>query len=737
MLRSLPCFITLFLLLCLQVGLFAQIITVRDFENKAPISNVHVYNDSRSQLKVSDQQGRVDISDFAAYEDILFQHVSYEFTFSNKEKLRAAGDQVYLDFNALPEVILSANRNQGVAQRQVPEQVSTLTQKNVWRQNPQTSADLVAKAPGVFLQKSQMGGGSINLRGMEANRVLLVVDGVRMNNAIYRTGHLQNAITVDPLALERAEIVHGPSSLLYGSDALGGVVHFYTKSPKPDQDFEINTQFKKSTANNETSLHTDFSFALGPFATLISVSFLDFDDLKMGRDRSHGFSRWGVVDRYSSNTRHKYEKYSQKNNQPDIQKNTAYSQIDVLQKLLWTVSSNQYLLLNFQYSQSSDIPRFDKLTEHKGDSLKFATWFYGPQKRLMTTLKWDYQTTHALQKIADQITLNTAYQRILESRINRKFESLTRNTQEETVQVTSLNIDVTKALQGGQSSMLSYGFEAVYNRVKSEAFRDELRVLPEGKIHVAQRTDALTRYPDRGSDYTTLGLYALYMQRVTSANRFNLGLRFTHNFLSSIWSEDRFGGLLIEGKESAYVSNSTLSFSLSYLLTPLRDWKFSFLLSTGFRFPNVDDIGKIREKNGKLLVPNVDIKPEKSYNFELGLSHHNKDLGLGVSTYLYSNTVLDYISREAFTLPGGQDQWNYQGEKLDLVANQNIDFAQLFGSSSQFILGLGRYLKLSGQATYTYGVKGNGDLLPSIPPFFSKLTFDVEAGRAQASLFVD
>ena len=90
----------------------------------------------------------------------------------------------------------------------------------------------MAAVPGIKVQKSQFGGGSPVLRGMESNRVLLVVDGVRMNNAIYRKGHLQNSITVSPNQLDRTEIIFGPSSVVYGSDALGGVIHYYTKHQK-------------------------------------------------------------------------------------------------------------------------------------------------------------------------------------------------------------------------------------------------------------------------------------------------------------------------------------------------------------------------------------------------------------------------------------------------------------------------------------------------------------------------
>ena len=69
------------------------------------------------------------------------------------------------------------------------------------------------------------------IRGFSANSVLIVVDGVRMNNAIYRGGNLQNVISIDPLSLENTEVLFGPGSVMYGSDALGGVMQFRTKTP--------------------------------------------------------------------------------------------------------------------------------------------------------------------------------------------------------------------------------------------------------------------------------------------------------------------------------------------------------------------------------------------------------------------------------------------------------------------------------------------------------------------------
>ena len=93
------------------------------------------------------------------------------------------------------------------------------------------TADAIIESGKLFVQKSQQGGGSPVIRGFEASRILTVVDGVRMNNAIYRAGHLQNITTVDNMVLDRIEILYGPSSTLFGSDALGGVISLTTKNP--------------------------------------------------------------------------------------------------------------------------------------------------------------------------------------------------------------------------------------------------------------------------------------------------------------------------------------------------------------------------------------------------------------------------------------------------------------------------------------------------------------------------
>jgi hemoglobin/transferrin/lactoferrin receptor protein len=104
----------------------------------------------------------------------------------------------------LLKVVVSANKDPEVL-RTVNQQVQIIKTEDLQQLQAQSTAEVLSNMGNVFVQKSQMGGGSPVLRGFEASRILLVVDGVRMNNLIYRSGHLQNAITMDNNSLERAQ----------------------------------------------------------------------------------------------------------------------------------------------------------------------------------------------------------------------------------------------------------------------------------------------------------------------------------------------------------------------------------------------------------------------------------------------------------------------------------------------------------------------------------------------------
>ena len=283
----------------------AQVCIIVDKDSQFPIQNVQVNNEDKSKRVVSDKNGEVDLSTFSEMELLTFTHISYvEFELLKKQLIK---DEtiVYLQFKSelLSEVFLSATKGKEDISR-IAEQTAVFSYKDIQNATPQTSADMLANIPGVKVQKTQFGGGSPVLRGMEANRILLVIDGVRMNNAIYRKGHLQNSITVAPSSLDRTEVIFGPSSVIYGSDALGGVIHYYTRKPVISEKPVVNTEFlsRFSTVNQEIALQAGIELQMKKFASYTSISYSKFGDLKMGKNRKHGFDEWGLQYEYSNNT---------------------------------------------------------------------------------------------------------------------------------------------------------------------------------------------------------------------------------------------------------------------------------------------------------------------------------------------------------------------------------------------------------------------------------------------------
>ncbi len=218
-----------FILFLIPFLSFAQEVKVVDKETGKPINNVTVFSEKLYFNSSTNSKGIVDISPVKAQDILIFSHISYALKSLEKATIKNEKFTVYLTKQSeqLDEVVLSVFKGDAKTNR-VAERVAVLTSKDVEKLSPQTSADLLAAIPGIKVQKSQMGGGSPVIRGMESNRVLLVIDGVRMNNAIYRKGHLQNAITVAPNQLDKTEIVFGPSSVIYGSD--NGIKNFCKRS---------------------------------------------------------------------------------------------------------------------------------------------------------------------------------------------------------------------------------------------------------------------------------------------------------------------------------------------------------------------------------------------------------------------------------------------------------------------------------------------------------------------------
>ena len=703
----------------------SQKITVLDSTNGRPIPAVLVYDLDRSERKVSNRNGTIDLNVFKNSDSIVFTHIVFQRKVISYNSIKN-NDEIILSPKALGlnEVVLSVSRNrQNIAT--LSRRVSVIDRRTTNLDNPRTSAEMLYHGGGIHIQKSQGGGGSPVIRGFEANRVLLVVDGVRMNNAIYRSGHIHNSISIDANSLERTEVIFGPSSVGYGSDAIGGVIHFYTKTPKLENDkvFDFKQSISYNTRDKSMIRNSSIEISKKSWASYTSYSNSFFGDIFMGKTRNHGYSDWGLVNYYSKNMNGNFFENQSINNNPNLQRNTSYKQKDLIQKFNFKLSENARLFLNFQFSESSNINRFDKLSEKNNlGNLKYAEWYYGPQKRSFISSK----LTFSGKKFFDRVDMIFAYQKIDETRNKRKFGSTLLNMQDEDLNVYSFNSDFFKRIDRQKS--IAYGFEITNNQLESNGY--------QSSINSNDLISSISRYPNDGSSYKSLAGYFNYRKFLNRTTNYDLGLRISRININANWDynffdseyENKYDTIFFQQFNGLEISNSSLTGSLG-IAHRMNDFnKISLNLSSGFRSPNIDDIGKIRENSGILNVPNMDLKPEYVYTLDFGWSKFNKNFRTNFNVYY---TILNgSIGRDFYN--GEGNRVLYDEEYVQTMANFNLGSSNIYGGNFDFKTKIISNILLDGSATYTKGSVQRDILpMPSIPPFFGNIKLKLLNEKSQ------
>ncbi|MGB0315732.1 MAG: TonB-dependent receptor [Flavobacteriaceae bacterium] len=715
-------------LFLMPLWMLSQEILILDGVTGFPLEGVALFNSEKTKAIITNQEGKAPLSVFSEGDSLNIQFYGFEtlkIFLGTQEFKNGVSMALEPKDQTLEEVILSVGRN-AVTRKQIAEKVAVIDAQTIELQRPSTGADLVGLSPGVRIQKSQGGGGSPIIRGFEANRILMVVDGVRMNNAIYRSGHLQNAITVNPNTVERVEVIYGSSSVAYGSDALGGVIHYYTKSPlinsKEKSRSSFSSDFSSANLGTVNSFSTELSF--NKWASLTSISYSNFGDIRMGTRRAHGYANWGLTPFYSENSRSAYQANPTLNENPNIQKNTAYNQLDLFQKFLVKLNDENQLVFNFQYSNSSDIPRYDKLIEQRSGTLRYAEWFYGPQKRILIApqLKLFPQ-----KRFMNSGRITFAYQNIDESRNSRAFESFIRKIQKENVQVWSLNGDFEFELN--QKHSFSYGFEGTFNKVRSFAFGKELVVQQNEVVALKPSTPFPTRYPSKGSTYDSFASFVNWIWDLNNELTVNFGMRFTNTNLEARWKEYYNINALLE---AVNLDALALTQTLALTYRPTEKIQWNLILSNGFRNPNIDDVGKIRENNGILVVPNPFLYPEYAYNFELGIKRYFDQSKNYLSLRGFSTLISRHIGRSSYiifsdTTTPDQATIRYNGEEVETYANNNLGNRYLYGGSLDGYYSLNTFLSLRGNFSFIQAVKSEKyGPLPSISPAFGRIFIEYQ-----------
>lgn len=602
----------------------------------------------------------------------------------------------------LNEVVFSANKSEE-KKSDIPYSIDVIKAKELELSNPQSSADMLANTGSIMVQKSQGGGGSPVIRGFEANRVLIVIDGVRMNNAIYRGGHLQDVITIDNAMLDRTEVIFGPSSVMYGSDALGGVMHFYTKNPAfgiEKMNFKLNSAIRYSSANQEKTGHLDFNLGFKKLASLTSITYSDFDDLRTGYARNPNPS-FGRCEYYAGVNAAGTADSMIRNTNTNIQKRSGYSQIDIMQKLLYKANDDINIGLNFQYSTSSQINRYDRLSEYSGSgNLKYADIGYGPQERMLISL---YTVVRSEGKLFDNMRITAAYQDITQERFTRRFStdytsSSSNNFKTvnlDNVNVYSLNADLHKEIK--EKHELSYGIEAVGNTVISKVSKTNIY------SGLESTTPADTRYPNGGSKTMNTGAYLTHSWEINEKFILSEGLRYSFNTLSCEFDTSSAVSNFQFPFTSVKQKNSALNGNLALIMMPEKNIRFSILGSTGFRSPNVEDMGKVFESVGsRVIVPNEKLKPEYAYNIEGGLATTIMDDKIKIEANYHYTLLKNAIVAKEFKFDG-KDSVMFNGALSQVLAPQNVDEAYIQGLYGAITADFNDHVSFKTSLTYTMG----------------------------------
>ncbi|MBN2729786.1 MAG: TonB-dependent receptor [Bacteroidales bacterium] len=701
------------LFICINVMIYGQaLVKVMDGESKEPLEMVSITCEKPDVFAVSNSNGEADIEAFSNCNKMVFRVLGYKTKIVDYDLLKETSGKVYLDRNPfnLDEVVVAGSRNDQLSY-EIPIKIKSISKAQVSLYNFQTAADLLTVSGSVFIQKSQQGGGSPMIRGFSTNRLLYSVDGVRMNTAIFRAGNIQNVISLDPFAIEKTEVLFGPGSVMYGSDAIGGVMSFQTLKPQyslNDNCFvKGSAAVRYSTANNEKTAHFDVNAGWKKFALLTSFSSNDYGDLKMGSNGPEEYLRPFYVQRIDS------ADVVATNSDPRIQTPSGYTQVNMMQKLRFSPSDKWDLQYAFHYSETSDYSRYDRHIRYKNGLPRYGEWYYGPQKWMMNNIS---VTNYSSNLFYQKMTMRIAQQSFEESRISRDFNKNDRETRVEKVEAYSANLDFLKYIS--EKNKLFYGAEFVFNDVASTGIDED--------ISTGVSVTGASRYPQ--STWQSFGIYL--SDQHNFSEKFNTVVSVRYSAFGIVADFDTtFYPFPFTHTE---ISNSAITGSIGFVYRPNDKWVISANGATAFRSPNIDDMGKVFDSEpGSVVIPNPNLDAEYAYNADLGIAKVFGDF-LEIELAGYYTILQNAMVRRDYTL-NGLDSIMYDGELSQVQAVQNAAVANVYGLQADLEMELTKGLELGANINWQKGEEelddGTNSASRHAAPLFGRAKLSYRTGK--------
>lgn len=664
--------------------------------------------------------GKVQLPKLQKSDALSFYHTSFATVHLTYSALKNQGFLVRMKESVLniQEVVIKANRIEQ-EYKSTSQEIRVIDKKNIDNQYLPNTADLIGLDPNVFIQKSQGGGGSPMIRGMSTSRVLILIDGVRFNNAIFREGNVHNIISIDGQSVANAEIQLGPGSVIHGSDALGGVMHLNTFEPHYGDSSEVlqSLTFSLSEQTSQLRGRTHFRVNYGQkrWAGLTAITYSDYNDITMGKyvlpwtppeHLDNAMLTCVPLSFGNLDTLVKPENAY-------IQSGTGYQQRNVIQKFKWRLADRMELKTGAHLSRTTNLGRYDRLIQTKNGMPKYATWNYGPQ---LWALVYASLESRAKSPFYDYLGITASAQHYQESRDVRKFRDPVGRLQVEHVRIAGLNVDASKKWLEWN---LNYGAEYVFNYVGSKA-----------NYYVSNFSDTIweaqSRYAD-GSNWQSASLFASAEHnlgehwKITAGGRANSVAMFTPISFNGFQENAHFFVLAPSGQVG---------------LTHYGEgYKYFFSLSSGFRAPNVDDASKVFDSQpGALIVPNTKLREERLYNAELGLKQQ-----LGTRWMIDASFYYSYLNNAMIRAPytwDGADSVYFDGEYSQVLAIQNLDYAWMWGYHFSLRTDLSNNMHWTVGLSHPFGTDSNGERLRHVSPLNanSQLTYQKSKWRGHISV---
>lgn len=565
----------------------------------------------------------------------------------------------------LSEVVITANRS---ASRRftTAEAIEVLKSKAINQNQLRSAPEALSNTPGVFVQKTNHGGGSPFVRGLTGNQTLQMIDGIRLNNATYRFGPNQYFNTLDVLSLESIEVLRGSGSVQYGSDALGGTIQAFSK----DVAFNESRKWGSSmltrffTQKMEQTIRADVNYRSTKAAFRGGISLRNFGNL-MGGDTT------------------------------GMQSPSSYHELDFDVKGKIRLSSSSVLTVVYQNVHQEDVDVY-----HKVELENYAVNKINPQTRRLAYLRLNQKLDAGVFKT---LTIIASLQHTEEGRESRKNGSSALRYENDKVRTLAFSTDVYTKNRDIWSA--NSGIE-VYNDMVNSTRTD-------ADLSSGAAVQKRGLYPD-GSTMSSIAAFTLHTFGLPKWI-FTTGARF-NTFVIHV-EDETLGKTTLN--PSALVGNA----SIMRKLTSTSNVFVS--ANTGFRAPNIDDLGTLGIVDFRYETPNYDLKPEKSFQYQLGYKYQGKKLKGEI--YLYRNELYNLIVRN-----------KVEGDSLDgypVYQKGNVERAYIQGVETSFDYMLSPSLSFSGNLTYTYGQNlTKNEPVRRIPPLFGRVVFEYRHSNLWANM---